>query len=43
MGETIESVRAAIADWPAFAEAAGVTAASRNMIASAHDDVRGYF
>jgi serine/threonine-protein kinase HipA len=43
MGEIIESVRAAIADWPAFAEAAGVTAGSRNMITAAHDDVRGYF
>lgn len=43
MAEVIESVRAAIADWPAFAEAAGVTAASRNLIAAAHEDVRGYF
>ena len=43
MGEIIESVTAAVADWPAFAEAAGVTAASRKMIAAAHQDVRGYF
>ena len=43
MGEIIESVAAAVADWSAFAEAVGVTAASRKMIAAAHDDVRDYF
>jgi serine/threonine-protein kinase HipA len=43
VGQIIESVRAAVANWPAFAEAAGVTAASRMMIAAAHAEVRGYF
>ena len=34
--EVIESVRAALADWPAFANAAGVTAASKREIGEAH-------
>ncbi len=34
--EVIESVRAALADWPAFANAAGVTAASKRAIGEAH-------
>lgn len=33
---TIETVRAALADWPTFAEAAGVTSASRAEIGEAH-------
>ena len=41
--EIVEQVTAAIAAWPAFAEAGGVTVASRNMIADAHQDVRRYF
>ncbi len=41
--EIVEQVTAAIAAWPAFAAAGGVTAASRKMIAAAHQDVRGYF
>ena len=43
MAEVVEAVRAAVADWPAVAETAGVTAASRNMISAAHESVRGYF
>ncbi len=43
MAEVVEAVRAAVADWPAIAETAGVTAASRNMISAAHESVRGYF
>ncbi|HEY5412031.1 MAG TPA: type II toxin-antitoxin system HipA family toxin [Caulobacteraceae bacterium] len=43
MAEIIESVRAAVADWSEFAEAAGVMAASRQMIAAAHETVRSYF
>lgn len=43
ISEITESVRAAVADWPVFAKATGVTAASQKMIAAAHEDVRGYF
>ena len=35
----IDPVRAAIADWPAFARAAGVTAASARGIGKAHDRI----
>ena len=41
--EIVEQVTAAIAVWPAYAEAGGVTVASRTMIADAHQAVREYF
>ena len=41
--EIVEQVTAAIAAWPAFAEAVGVTVASQKMFADAHQDVRTYF
>ena len=41
--EILEQVTVAIAAWPAFAKAGGVTVASRKMITDAHQVVRGYF
>jgi serine/threonine-protein kinase HipA len=41
--EIIEAVRAAVADWPKFAQETGVTAGSRKMITTAHEDVRSHF
>jgi serine/threonine-protein kinase HipA len=43
MTEITESAEAAIAGWPAFAVAAGVTQASKRLISDAHAEVRGYF
>ena len=41
--EIIEAVRAAVAAWPKFAEAMGVTRQSRTTIAAAHQDVLSRF
>jgi serine/threonine-protein kinase HipA len=41
--ETIEAVRAAVAAWPKFARETGVTAGSRKIITTAHEDVRSHF
>lgn len=41
--EIVEQVTAAIAAWPAYAEAGGVSVASRTMIAEAHQAVRESF
>ena len=41
--EVVQTVQAAVADWPTFAIAAGVTVTSRNTISAAHKDVRSYF
>ena len=41
--EIIEAVGDAVAAWPKFAEEMGVTAGSRKMITTAHEDVRSHF
>jgi hypothetical protein len=43
IGAVIDAVRAAVSDWPQFAEGANVTRASRRSIMAAHDAVWATF
>jgi serine/threonine-protein kinase HipA len=43
IGAAIDDVRSAISDWDATAKAAGVSAASRKLVAEAHASVAATF